>query len=178
LIDFGYGVRLTTLESEHLESARVWRNNEKIRKWCRQTDIISLFDQYNWYNRMRADSSIKMYVIETEKGRSKFMPIGVCGLTSIDTHNRRAEFSLYIAPEYQRQGHSKAALKTLLKHGFNNLNLNLIWGETFDGNPAAKMFEQLGFVKEGTRREFYFKEGRYIDAHLYSVKREEVAWNG
>jgi RimJ/RimL family protein N-acetyltransferase len=99
--------------------------------------------------------------------------VGVCGLTSIDLINQRAEFSLYIGPEYQGLGYGKAALLTLITHGFRVLNLNCIWGETFNKNPAAEMFEELGFKKEGTRRDFYFRDGRFINAHLYSLLRSE-----
>jgi [ribosomal protein S5]-alanine N-acetyltransferase len=179
LIDFGFDrVFLTPFDSDANAYALHWRNDPRIYKWCRQSDIISDIAQDEWFARMSKDPSIRMYVINAEvsEGTLTRFPCGVCGLTSIDYINRRAEFSLYIDPIAQRKGYARAALKTLLKHGFDNLNLNLIWGETFDGNPAAKMFESLGFVKEGTRREFYFKEGRYIDAHLYSVKREEVVW--
>jgi hypothetical protein len=97
--------------------------------------------------------------------------VGVCGLTSIDWVNRRAEFSLYIDPDRQKDGLGKAALQTLLHHGFMTLGLNCIWGETFDLNPAAKLFEGLGFIKEGSRRDFYYRDGRFIDAHLYSLLR-------
>jgi ribosomal-protein-alanine N-acetyltransferase len=95
--------------------------------------------------------------------------LGVCGLTSMDLINRRAEFSLYIGPEFQGQGFGKNALKTLLAHGFRNYGLNRIWGESFEGNPAIAMFESLGFEPEGIRKEFYFKGGKFIDAYLFSI---------
>jgi len=101
--------------------------------------------------------------------------VGVCGLTSIDWVNRRAEFSLYIASEYQGNGYGEAALRLLVEHGFNVLNLNSIWGEAFDGNPAINMFKKVGFIEEGRRRQFYFREGKYIDAILFSLMRSEYA---
>ena len=97
----------------------------------------------------------------------------MCGLTSIDYINSRAEFSLYIGHSYQRQGFAKDALKALLEVAFNEVNLNGVWGETFEGNHALNLFEKLGMKKEGTRRQFYFKGGKYIDAHLVSITREE-----
>jgi RimJ/RimL family protein N-acetyltransferase len=104
--------------------------------------------------------------------------VGVCGLTSIDHINSRAEFSLYISPSEHGKGHGKAALRTLVDHAFNDLNLNCVWGETFAGNPAAKMFESVGFKKEGERRAFYYRDGEYITASLYSMLRGEQSWNG
>ena len=100
-------------------------------------------------------------------------PVGVCGLTDIDWINRRAEFSLYVAPEQHRKGLGHRALNLLFAEGFGTLNLNLIWGETFKGNPAAIMFLKAGMKKEGTRREFYYRNGIYTDAILYSIRRDE-----
>ena len=171
MIKFGDDtVSLAPLDSEHMETIRAWRNDPAIYKWCRQSDLITDRAQAEWFERQAKDSSIKMYAIHDS---THLKIVGVCGLTSIDMLCRRAEFSIYIAPEFQKLGIGKKALIQLIHHGFKNLGLNSIWGETFDGNPAAKMFESLGFKKEGTRRAFYFKSGEFIDAHLYSVLESE-----
>ena len=145
------------------------RNNPEIWRWCRQFDLISESQHRRWFDAQDADPRIRMYGIE---GRGNNL-LGVCGLTDIDHVNQRAEFSLYVFTDSQGCGYGKAALKALCTHGFKNLNLNTIWGETFDGNPAAAMFEKIGFVLEGTRKQFYFRDGQFIDCHLYSVQRAE-----
>lgn len=145
-----------------------WRNDPAVWRWCRQNTLISDMQQQRWIEAQDLDPRIKMFAVY---GAGDL--VGVCGLTDIDQVNQRAEFSLYIAPEHQRKGYARKALTILLSHGFFDLNLNCIWGETFDTNPAAKLFEGLGMVKEGTRRDFYFRNGRFIDAHLYSLRRAE-----
>lgn len=170
MIDFGYGVRLLPLEEKNLKIYQAWRNNSEIRRWCRQYTLLSDRDQASWFLRAHEDDSIQMYEVHTEDSL-----VGVCGLTSIDYHNRRAEFSLYVGPQFQKRGHAKKALKTLFTHGFNDLNLHVIWGETFSENHASKLFEDIGMTREGCRRDFYFKNGSYIDAILYSIKASE--WN-
>jgi len=154
---------------------RGWRNNYDIWRWCRQNDFISDVEQAGWYERQTADPSIRMYKIVLITGSEK-TPVGVCGLTSIDWQNRRAEFSLYIDPMKHKQGLGKQALAALLLHGFQNLGLMQIWGECFDGNPALKMFESLGFKKDGVRRQFYFKDGKHHDCQLVSILHSE--WLG
>lgn len=168
MIDYDYGVSLCTIDQQHLEMLRCWRNDEKIWRWCRQHDLVSDAQQRAWFDRIGSDPTIKMYMV-----RAGGMPVGVTGLTSIDQVNRRAEFSLYIAPSNQRQGFARKALKTLLAHAFLNLNLHVVWGESFDGNPALKLFDEIGFSYEGLRRDFYFRQGQYIDAHLISIKDSE-----
>lgn len=161
-------MNLSPISSFRLDQLRSWRNHDSIRTYCRQVGWISERDQEAWYRRQNDDPTIKMFVIE-----DNHIGVGVCGLTDIDHLHRRAEFSLYIAPEQQRKGYGSKSLKMLFDFGFYELNLHMIWGETFSGNPAAKLFESIGMLKDGTRRDFYFKRGMYVDAHLYSITREE-----
>lgn len=169
MIDFGHGgVSLGPLESGYSEIIRSWRNNRSIFAWCRQKTVISDLEQERWIDAQSKNPSIQMFGI-FRCGEI----VGVCGFTDIDHFNRRAEFSLYIAPEHQRKGFATFALKTLFSHGFKDLGFETIWGETFDGNPASFVFEGIGMRREGTRRQFYFKNGKLIDAHLYSVLRSE-----
>ena len=168
MINFGRGVILAPVCRKDMETLRGWRNCSEVWKWCRQNDVISDVDQERWFERQSADPSIKMYLIKSDQ-----ISVGVCGLTSIDLWNHRAEFSLYIDPKQMRKSYGKKGLYTLLDHSFHNLGLNVVWGETFDGNPAGHLFVQTGFAREGVRRQFYFRSGQYIDAHLYSITAKE-----
>lgn len=160
-------MHLRAISFDDLHDLFEWRNDDSIREWCRQVGYISWMDHLKWYKRQNNDPSIRMFLIEDGYN------VGVCGLTSINHIHSRAEFSLYIAPKYQGKGYGKQALAKLFDFGFKELNLNLIWGETLFDNPAHLMFEKMGMKKEGTRRQFYFKDGKYISADLYSITREE-----
>lgn len=172
MINFGFGAALDAICPEMAEELRDWRNDSRIRQWCRQTSLISPRDQDRWMATQNDDKTIQMFaVIDPSSG----VMVGVCGLTSIDLISRRAEFSLYIAPNKQGLGFGQMALKTLVKFGFDELGLNSIWGESFEGNPAMTMFKRVGFKLEGVRRQFYFKQGRFIDAHLFSILKSEFS---
>ncbi len=171
MIDYGHGVILGRLGISEAARAllRKWRNHPDVMSWCRQRDMLEMQTHADWLATQAADPSVQMYCVNAPKNGT----VGVCGLTDLDPWNRRAEFSLYIGPEFQKNGYGRMALKSLLQHGFNTYGLNVIWGESFDGNPAIKMFEELGMIREGTRRQFYFKNGKWLDAHLYSITAEE-----
>lgn len=170
MIDFGFGVTLGPLDSRYREHIRQWRNDSRVWQWCRQHKLISDWDQEHWFEGQARDPSIQMYAIVVENKIA-----GVCGFTSIDLINRRAEFSLYIDPELGGKGIATRAIKTLFAHGFRNWGFNSIWGETFDGNPAARLFSRIGMTKDGVRRQFYFRDGKFIDAHLYSFLSSEFS---
>lgn len=170
MINYGFNVTLGPLDSTSKHKIREWRNNPAVYKWCRQRTMISDVEHDRWFEAQSKDPSIQMFSIYSD---NRF--VGVCGFTSIDNVNRRAEFSLYIAPDSHGDGYGTSALKTLFSHGFKDLGFHSIWGETFEDNKAARMFEKIGMKKEGIRREFYFKNGKFIDAHLYGVLGSE--WN-
>jgi RimJ/RimL family protein N-acetyltransferase len=165
VIDYGFGCRLGPLHLATLHDTYNWRNDPKIYRWCRQYEPLEWSNHQDWNAGLKNKSDIKMYSILDKDSTV----VGVCGLTSIDLINRHAEFSIYVGGQYQGKNHGEAALKTLCAHGFNAIGLCHIYGETFDGNPASHLFEKVGFQKEGSRRSFYFREGKFIDAHLYSV---------
>lgn len=170
MINHEYGIDLGSVDDCHLDRLRRWRNDPRIWQWCRQNDLISEIDQKNWLIKIKSDPTIKMYTIWTKNVTDL---VGCCGFTSIDHINQRAEFSLYIGPEYHRMHFAEMALRTLFHHGFESLNLYTIWGETFSNNPALKLFNKMGMIKEGIRRNFYFKNGKFIDAHLMGINRED-----
>lgn len=118
--------------------------------------------------------------------------VGTCGLTSINYFNGTAEFSLFIAPEHQRKGYARKALKLLLEYGFETMGMGVIWGETFiypkeaknflnsyieviEGlaNPAWNMFKEVGFVKEGFLRDRYQKFGYNVCTYIFSIRSSE-----
>lgn len=170
MIDHGYGVRLERLDPN--KDARVtfeWRNDPRVYRFCRQSEPLHWDRHMAWFGNQARDESLSMFrVMHGDQ------IVGVTGLTSIDRQNRRAEFSLYIDPDNHRRKLGRKALCTLLTHGFKTLGLRVIWGESFDFNaPASRLFQACGMALEGERRDFYFKEGRFVSANLYSMTGDE-----
>jgi L-amino acid N-acyltransferase YncA len=165
------------------ELARNTRNLPDIRDWCRENDVISPQAQEKWFASIGTDNKNLMYSIHTcklEAGDDKSLAnslsnqIGVCGLTNINWFHRTAEWSLYISTLFQSNGCAESALKTLIKHGFDSLNLNRIWGDIFSTNTKCiQLAEKIGFTKEGELRNSYYKNGKYINSIIVSMLKEE-----
>lgn len=166
-MDYDFGVALRRLEEDDLPVIFDMRNDARVWRWCRQNAPLHWLKHEDWFEWQAKEKSVSMFAVQSST------LVGVCGLTDIDLTNRRAEFSLYIDPERQGEGYGKAALRSLLKHGFYDLGLNRIWGETFDSNHAYDIFLRMGFEYEGKRREFYYRNGKFIDCYLVSISREQ-----
>ena len=155
------------------KNAGLFRNDPLIWKWCRQYTLISEAGQKAWMDAQEKDPTIKMFGVglvdehdtKTEGDVYCYETVGTAGFTSIDHHNKNAEFSLFIAAPYQRRGYARKALELLLLHGFMHFGFRKIWGEVFEGNPAMKLFKELGFQEEGYLREHYWNSGRFINCY-------------
>jgi len=92
-------------------------------------------------------------------------PIGLVSLTGIDQVHRHAEFHVLIGPEdAKNKGVGTAATGAMLQHGFGDLNLHRIALTVLAGNHRAlRVYEKIGFTREGVLRDAVFKNGSYQD---------------
>ena len=168
MIKYSHGVALGPLQRANLELYRGARNTPAIMRWCRQKSLVDEAQQAKWFEAQSADPTIEMFEVVAGTGLS----VGVCGFTDIDHHCQRAEFSLYLFPDMQGLGFAEPALRTLVKFGFDELNLNMIWGETVGDNKAQGIFEEVGFEKTGMRPCFYYKDGNFQHSYIYCLLRD------
>jgi len=101
--------------------------------------------------------------------------IGSCQLHSINYVHRAAELQIRIGDaSAQGKGHGTEATRLLLNFAFRDLNLHRVYLHVFANNERAiRMYEKIGFVREGVMRKMAHINGVYIDALLMGILREE-----
>lgn len=92
-------------------------------------------------------------------------PIGLVSLTNIDAVHRHGEFHILIGPDSAKnKGVGTAATRAMLQHGFGDLNLHRIALTVLAGNARAiRVYEKVGFRREGVLRDAVYKNGAYQD---------------
>ena len=101
--------------------------------------------------------------------------IGGMGLIQINAKDRVALFGIYIGEgDCRGKGYGLEATRLMLRYAFETLNLNRVELNVFDFNRAAiHVYEKVGFVREGVRRESCFLNGRYHDTLAYGLLARE-----
>ncbi|HZK07778.1 MAG TPA: GNAT family protein [Bacteroidales bacterium] len=100
--------------------------------------------------------------------------IGQAAYNNIRWFNRKAALSLFIHPEYQRQGVGTLVMQHLISHGFDHLNLHRLEAEVISYNQAAMaLMKKAGFTEEGRLREARYFNGSYVDILSFGLLRKE-----
>jgi RimJ/RimL family protein N-acetyltransferase len=166
-------VLLRAIEREDLANYVEWLNDPLVLEYFGHVVPMSLEQEEKWYEGMLEDSTVRNFAIEF-KGRH----VGGGGFSSIDGRHRSAEVGLFIGvPDLWDRGLGGDALQTLVRFGFEEINLNRIFLRVFAENSrAVHLYETLGFQHEGRMRQAEYRHGRYHDLLWMSLLREE--WIG
>jgi RimJ/RimL family protein N-acetyltransferase len=154
-------IGLRPVEESDLPMLQAWRNNPGTREPFREYRPLNMINQKRWFDSL--DDRCIMFVIMA--GR----PIGVCGLTSIDRHNRNAELSFYIG-ESVHEGQIHEVIELLLDYAFKEVGLHRVYAEQYEGLPnTGWSLERHGFEQEGILRDVVFKHGRFWNSVIMSM---------
>lgn len=159
---------LVPLKREHIFKLKQWRNAQM--NTLRQSELLTDSDQEKWYSSLERDKTQSLFALMVD---NQF--VGYCGLTYIDHKNKRAEVSFLVETNRSKQKQIYredflTVLYMLCKYGFEELNLNKLFTETFDfRREHIKILEDFGLFKEGELREDCFCRGKYFNSFIHSI---------
>ena len=101
--------------------------------------------------------------------------IGGTGLHRMDFRSRHAGFGITIGEKEEwGKGYGTKATRLMVAHAFETLNLNRVWLHVYEYNQRGiRVYERIGFRKEGVLRQDTYREGRYWDTIVMATLREE-----
>lgn len=165
----GQKTYLRAIEEGDLKQLLEWRNKPNLRKYFREYRELSWDQQIWWYeNIVLKDDKVRMFSILDEDKKL----LGACGLCYINWVDRNADFSIYLGADdiYIDEDLTIDASKSLIKYGFEELNLHRLWAEIYDFDEAkTKMFNALGFELDGRHRETHWTDGKWCDSLFFSL---------
>lgn len=127
----------------------------------------------HWLKRIGQPSQDRIDLMIVSKHNNQL--IGEVVINDIDLDSRRANIRIAIAgTENLGRGYGTEALKLMLHHGFETLQLHRIELSVYDFNPRAiHLYEKLGFQREGVMRDYLYQDGAYHDAIFMSLLTHE-----
>lgn len=103
--------------------------------------------------------------------------IGQIAFFLVDNKNHFAEIEYCIGSVFQCKGfatEATKATKAVIAYGFENINLHKVQICTKNINiPSKRVIEKCGFTYEGTLRDYFFMDERYVERLYFSILRNE-----
>lgn len=166
-------VNLRAIERKDLDEIMKWVNDREVTKYLAAFLYpVSQEEEEKFLERaMSRNDTEKNLVMETKER----VYIGQISLHKIDWKNSNAELGIVIGnKEYWGKGYGTEAIKILLHHAFNQMNLYKIYLQVFEFNQRGiRCYEKCGFKKEGKLRKNHFYKAKYYDVILMGILKDE-----
>ncbi|WP_226676747.1 GNAT family N-acetyltransferase [Rossellomorea aquimaris] len=167
----GKRIDLTGFQEEDISSIKKWNQNEEVQ---RLLDALPL--------KPKSEEEIKKWMVPEENSfrfairlKDDGRIIGFAELDGILWTHRVGWISISIGDETSwGNGYGREAMDCLLAYGFHELNLHRLQLTVFSYNERAiRLYESLGFRKEGSYRQFLQRDGMRYDMFLYGLLADE-----
>src|SRR5512137_293344 len=167
----GERVRFRGVEKADIPRFVLWLNDPEVQQGILVHYPISQADEEGWFDRMLTRPpdervmGIEVREPAPEGDGEIWTLIGTVAFDHIDWRLHAAEFGIMIGEKsYWNRGYGTEAVRLLVQHGFNTLNLNRIFLHVFMTNPRAiRAYEKAGFKREVLERQAEYKNGKYVD---------------
>ncbi|KAG1822558.1 acyl-CoA N-acyltransferase [Suillus subaureus] len=96
------------------------------------------------------------------------------GLVDVQPKNRDGTFGICLLPKFWNNGYGTEATKFMIDHSFKWFGLNRLSLGVFANNARAiAVYEKLGFVIEGRKRQAVWMDNRWEDSLTMGILRDE-----
>lgn len=152
--------------------------------WVSDPKIQALYAEPTYSTKRKVKELLDKYISSYEKNdyyrwtiilKETNECIGQIAYFLVDSKNHFAEIEYCIGSKFQRKGFATEATKAVIKFGFDKINLHKVEISHKSINiPSRKVIEKCGFAYEGTSRDFFYEDGKYIDRLYYSILKDGV----
>lgn len=135
-----------------------WLNDPVILRWFPMTDAREIEDAVRiWLSYSKFEACFTAYI--------DGVPVGMATLY-LQPYQKFAHqclFAIIVDEKYRNQGIGKALLEHAMKEAKNKFKIEILHLEVYQGNPAIRLYERLGFREFGRQPKFIKMEGEYLE---------------
>ncbi len=172
----GRYIYLRPLQLEDSDFIARGENNPKVRE-----TLFLFLPNYPALTKEKISQQInsRETIIFTIVEKASDIPVGQTAFFRIDWVSRAAIFYLAILdPAFWGKGYGTETTQLMVDYAFETLNLNRIQLHVFADNVAAiKIYQKVGFIKEGVLRQAMFHHDHYCDFWVMGILKNDWLQN-
>lgn len=158
-------------------------NNDMLTYWISDPNIQSLYSEPTYTTTEEVEELLVKYITSYEREdyyrwaiieKESNICIGQIAIFLIDNKNHFCEIEYALGSKFHRKGYASEAVKSILDFSFNQVNFHKVQVCHKEGNLASQgVIRKCNFTYEGTLRDFFFVDGKYVDRLYYSMLKDE-----
>lgn len=150
-------VSLRLITHEDLERTLIWRNRIEVRKWFKNSNIITISSHKSWYETYQSKSDDYVFIAEIGN-----VLIGQMAIYNIS--NNSAEIGRFVvSPDAEGKGMMKLSIQKFILFVFKEFSISNVYLDVLrENNKAIHIYKSLGF--KITDESEHFIRMRLIDA--------------
>ncbi|MBA0035105.1 UDP-4-amino-4,6-dideoxy-N-acetyl-beta-L-altrosamine N-acetyltransferase [Pantoea sp. BIGb0393] len=154
------------LQQEDLSLILQWRNNDFVRKFMFNSNVISLQDHESWFERVKDNDNKHLLMFESDNIKRGFAQFSV-------DQGGIAEWGFYVDPSSQR-GVGGQMCKAVMQYAFNELGLYKISARVIEFNHRSLyLHNKLCFQQEGILRDHYYDGEKYHNVMCFGLIKND-----
>ena len=177
------GTQEITTDRLTLRAFKYSDDEDMLKYWISDPDIQSPYCEPTYNNKEEVRQLLEKYINSYQNldyyrwtiiDRRSEICIGQIAIFLVDNKNNFCEIEYAIGSMYHRKGFATEAVKAILNFCFNRINFHKVQVCHNSENMASKgVILKCGFTYEGTLRDYFYIDGKYIDRLYYSMLKNE-----
>jgi RimJ/RimL family protein N-acetyltransferase len=164
--------KIRPLSLDDLDNIMTWVNDpEVVGRYAYFTKPFTREQEAEWLEQKINSKTDFFYAVENAEG----IYLGNCGIEKIHWPAKHGRLSITIGNKKERgKGHGFRTVNLLLDRAFNEHGLHKIFLIVTIGNQrGVNLFKKCGFVEEGTLKDHYVIEGKFVDMYMMRILDED-----
>ncbi len=135
-----------------------WLTDPAILRWFPMTDAREIDDAVRiWMGYSKFEACFTAYLDGVPVGMSTLY------LQPFQKFSHQCLFAIIVNEKYRNRGIGKALLEHMIKAARDKFKIEILHLEVYQGNPAIRLYERMGFKVFGRQPRFIKIEGEYLD---------------
>lgn len=137
-----------------------------LKTWLMQEGVLRYFPMIN---EREVDDALRIWVEYIKMGAALTClvgdePVGMANLyiQTFACQKHQCLFSITVDEKARGKGVGTYLMQELMKLAKETFNIEVLHLEVYDGNPAKRLYERLGFKTYGIHEAFLKEDGKYI----------------
>lgn len=145
-------------QMEEGEVLKKWLNDPVILRWFPMHDMREIDDAVRiWMSYTRFEASFTAVLDGIPVG------MGILYIQPYQKFSHQCLFAIVVDEKYRNQGIGKNLLEKMIEAAKHKFNIEILHLEVYEGNPAFRLYERMGFKEYGRHPRFIKLEDGYLD---------------